>query len=107
MSTQYEIPLTPDAQSFIIALAGVKYTLTLTWNNMSSTWNLDIGDAVNNPIVTGVPLVTGADLLEQYGYLNFGGQLINTTDGVGDVDDVPATYYNLGKISHLLYVTSP
>jgi len=98
MSTNYEIPLSPQAQNFTIMLVGVAYQFTLTWNVINATWMVNIADSSGNPIVSSIPLVTGVDLLEQYGYLDFGFQLIVQTDNAPDV--VP-TYANLGTTGHL------
>lgn len=99
----YEIPLTPEAQLFQIKLAGVTYSLNLVWNNVANAWVLDIADENNIPILRGIPLVPGVDLLGPYPYLNFGGQLVAQTDnGV----TIPPTYDNLGTTSHLLFVTT-
>lgn len=101
--TAYEIPLTPQAQSFNIQLNQVSYTFTLMWREVDNIggWVLDIADASGNPLVQGIPLVTGCDLLKQYGYLGIGGGLWVLTDG--DPDAVP-TFQNLGLQSHLYFV---
>ena len=101
--TVYEIPLSPTPQTFQISLAGTVYTLTLYWADPFG-WFLNIADASGNPILNGVPLVTGADLLAQYAYLGFGGSLIVQTSH--DTDAVP-TFTNLGINSHLYFVTEP
>jgi hypothetical protein len=105
MGTYYTIPTQPQPQNFTIRLSGVTYTFTLLYrNNPAAGWVLDIGDSNNNPIVQGIPLVTGADLLRQYAYLGFGGALwVQTQD---DPDAVP-TFTNLGSDGHLYYVTNP
>ncbi len=79
--TAYEIPLSPKPQTFAIQLAGVNYQLTLTWNDALICWVLDVADANNVPIVLGIPVITGLDLLAQYRYLGFGGSLVVQTDG--------------------------
>lgn len=89
----FEVPLSAEPQVFQIALAAVTYQLSLQWNEETATWVLDIRDENQQPIVTGIPLVTGADLLGQYTYLNFGGQLYAET--VGDLS-TPPTFENLG-----------
>lgn len=182
----YEIPLTPQAQTFSILLNGTSYTLTLMWRAVNTTvtttittpifsndvivdggsginvvesgsgtpvdvsggsgfvitvtgsgdptvvnagssvtvgetqqsttsvetltetvllggWVLDIADSANNPLVQGIPLVTGCDLLQQFGHLGIGGALWVLTDG--DPMAVP-TYHNLGSLSHLYFVTT-
>lgn len=101
----YEIPLSPTPQRFSITLTGVEYNLTVKWNAAPDAgWAVDIADAFGAAIVSGVPLVTGADLLAQYAYLNFGGQLVVQTDH--DTDAVP-TFENLGETSHLFFLVTP
>ena len=100
--TPLEIPLIPStAQTFTITLVGVTYTMTVHWCAPSSCWVLDIADQNAVPIVSGIPIITGADLLAAYGYLGIGGQLIVQTDY--DVDAVP-TFDNLGDTSHLFFL---
>lgn len=101
----YEIPLTPDPQVFTITLSGTVYQLTVQYRNIDQGgWVLDIADNAGNPIVQGIPLVTGADLLSQYKHLGFaGGLYVQTTD---NPDAVP-TFDNLGTGAHLYWVTQP
>lgn len=103
MPTFYEIPLDPRPQRFSIALAGTTYNLTVRYRNADEAgWTLDIADANKAAIVQGIPLVTGANLLAQYGHLGIGGRLwVQTTD---DPDAVP-TFDNLGDASKLYFVT--
>ena len=98
-----EIPLTPEPQTFSVTLANVEYKCTVQWRAVDmGGWVLDLADTDGNPILCGVPLVTGVDLLAQYAYLDFGGQLRVQTDN--DPDVVP-TFENLGVTSHLYFVT--
>jgi hypothetical protein len=99
----YIIPLTPAPQNFGIVLAGVTYNLTVKWNTVAQCWVMDIADQNSVKILSGVPIITGADLLEQYAYFNFGGKLIAQTDG--DLQAVP-TFENLGVQGKLYFVTS-
>jgi len=103
MANIFTIPLTADPQSFKITLSGVDYRMTLTYKNTDQGgWVLDIADASAAPIVSGIPLVTGADLLAQYGHFGFGGQLwVQTTQ---NPDAVP-TFDNLGTDAILYWVT--
>lgn len=103
MSTVFSIPLqvgTP--QTFSIALSGVTYQLTFVYRNDAlGGWTMDIADDSGNSLAQGIPLVTGADLLAQYGYLNFGGALyVQTTS---NPDAVP-TFDNLGADAQLYWV---
>lgn len=102
MTTAYEIPLSAEPQTFKIPIGGTTYGLTVRWNVPNASWIIDIADASGNPIVSGIPMVTGADLLEQFGYLSFGFQLIAQTDN--SPDTVP-TFDAMGTTAHLYAVT--
>lgn len=100
--TPFRIPLTNSQQQLGIALGGIVYTLTVNFNSNANSWTLDIADQSGNVIVAGIALVTGCDLLGQFGYLNFGGSLVAMTDY--DSEAVP-TYDNLGGNGNLYFVT--
>lgn len=103
MPNFYEIPLTPDPQTFTITLSGVDYRLTVQYRKAGGAgWILDIADSNDNPLVSGIPLVTGTDLLGQYAYLGFGGRL--WVQGAATPDDVP-TFDDLGLGSKVYWVT--
>ncbi|CDL79913.1 phage baseplate plug family protein [Xenorhabdus cabanillasii] len=70
-----EIPLQPVNQQFDIQLGGVNYRMRLQWRDCAG-WVLDIMHPNSEPIVTGLPLVFGVDILEQHSYLGFNGSLI-------------------------------
>ena len=96
----FEIPLSPQAQTFDVSLANLDYNMRVTWNPISVCWVLDIADTNGVPLVQGIPLITGADLLAQYTYLGISGGLIVTVDdGIG----VP-TFQGLGDSGHLYFV---
>jgi hypothetical protein len=106
MADIFEIPLLPSPRRFTITLTGTTYTLCFQFRAQGGPhdggdWVLDIGDALNAPLVCGIPLVTGTNLLAQYEYLNFVGQLWVESDG----DTMaPPTFTNLGIGSHLYWV---
>lgn len=98
-----EIPLAPSKPVDLhTTLDGVAYNLRLTFNiAQGGCWILDIGDAVGNMIVVGIPLVSGSDLLAQYRHLGFTGSLVVTTDrGAGEVPG----FADLGRTAHLFYI---
>lgn len=99
--TPYEIPLSAQAQQFQIQLGGTTYTLKLVWNTMLQLWVLDIltGDLL--PVVTGLPLQPGVDLLAQFKHLGIPGQLWVELDG--DLNQAPG-YADLGTSGHLYFV---
>jgi len=98
----FEIPLAGASTTFQTTILNIVYTFTVQWRNAASLWFLDIADASGNLIIGGIPLVTGANLLEQYAYLGFGFQLWVQSDVTPD--ETP-TYANLGTSSHLYVVT--
>ncbi|MFV8849811.1 phage baseplate plug family protein [Serratia fonticola] len=100
VSNLIEIPLTPTAQQFAIQLAGVQYQMTLIWRDAAG-WVLDIANNDRTPLIQGIPLVAGADLLAQYRYLGIGGALFVVSD-----PNVlfPPTKDNLGIECHLYFL---
>lgn len=96
----FEIPLISQPQTLSVTLSGVAYQLSIAWNAPSQTWMLDIADITGNPIVRGIALVPGCDLLGQYDYLGFVGGLVVFTD-----DGTLPTFDNLGSNAALYYVT--
>ncbi len=98
----YEIPLSPKAQTLTVQMDGVKRKLTFYWNTASACWIIDIKDPDGTPVLTGIPVVTGLDLLEQHAYLELGGSLIVQTDH-GPL--LPPTFENLGTEGHVFFVT--
>jgi hypothetical protein len=98
----FEIPTQPGRpQSQTIELAGVSYSLWIYWDVPAALWVLDIADETGVAIVSGLPLVTGVDLLEQYAYLNIGGALVVQSDFDWRV---PPTFDNLGTLGHLYFI---
>lgn len=95
----FEIPLSGRSEAFGITLGGTDYRLTLQYR---AGWILNIADANNSPIVGGIPLVTGVDLLGQYRHLGFTGGL--WVQGSANPDDVP-TFSDLGTGAKLYWVS--
>ena len=101
--TIYEIPLTAKPQKLQVTLGTTPYNLIVKWNTVFTTWVMDITYTSENAVLSGIPLITGADLLAQYSYLNFGGALYVQTDN--NASAIP-TYTNLGSNSHLYFVVT-
>jgi len=102
----FEIPLQPATpQEFTVTLASVTYTMRVRWNGVGGVWILDIFDSTGDVlIIGGLAMVTGTDLLKPYAYLDFGGALVVQSD---QQPDALPTFENLGKTSHLYFVTMP
>lgn len=102
MSRQvFEIPLSARSQRCKVTLLNVVYNLAIQWRASAAQWVLDMSDASGNPVIQGLPLVTGADLLGQHKHLGIGGALVVMLDsGAGD----SVTFDNLGSSAHLRFV---
>lgn len=102
MTKVYEIPLEASPQVFTIPLGVTEYQLRLSWCDPSACWLLDIalGDD-QAPVVSGLPVITGTDILGQFAYLGIGGRLVAQT--VGDEQAVP-TFTNLGQTGKLFFL---
>jgi hypothetical protein len=102
MALIVEIPLLGLPQTLSVLLEGVTYNLRLSWNIPANCWTLDIADIDNNPLISGIAVVTGGDLLAQFPYVGPPGQLIVATDQPG----IEPGWGTLGQNSHLYYVSS-
>jgi hypothetical protein len=102
--TAYLVPLQATPQTLTITMNGVEYDVTVFWCWPADCWMMNIADSNGNPILSGIPIVTGCDLLAQFEYLGFDGQLIAETDN--DTDAVP-TFNNLGTQGNLFFVVQP
>jgi len=98
----FEIPLTNVPQRFDIELAGRSLLFVNKWNPEMQCWLLDISDGeTEEPILTSLPLVSGADILEQFAHVGIPGKLAVYTEG----DELsPPNELNLGIESKLYYV---
>lgn len=102
--SSFQIPLSGSPETFAIALNGTTYRLTVDYRAASEGgWFLDIADSNGNPIVSGIPLVTGADLLAQYRYLGIAGNSGLYVANMAGGDAVP-TFNNLGTDTRLVLV---
>ena len=106
MTTQvFLIPFVPSQpQNLQTSINGITYTIKVRWCDPFDCWVLDLSDISNNPIIQGIPLVTGVDLLGQYGYLDLGFSLVVQTNN--DANAVP-TFANLGSQGNLYALVQP
>jgi len=107
MATYARIP-TESGHPFYEIIAwgnGVSYTLYFKWNVIALCWVLDIYLGAN-PVINGIPIVTGADLLEQFGYMSLGAHTMMEAMTIGPFvspESVP-NFYNFGEDGHLFLV---
>lgn len=103
MANFFEIPLSATPQLFTVQLSGIDYNILLSYRDVDEGgWFIDIADINGSPIVNGIPLVTGTNLLEQYAHLGFAGRMWVQT--IND-PDAPPTFLNLGTEAFLYWVT--
>jgi hypothetical protein len=96
------IPATP--QSLQISINGVTYTMKVRFCVPANCWMLDLSDVSgNNPILQGIPLITGTDLLSQFAYLGLGFSLLVQSNN--DPTAVP-TFASLGLTGNLYVLTA-
>lgn len=100
--TTYVIPLVPTPHKFTVQLGGTTYGMRLYWCQPAECWVLDLSDAQGVPVVLGMPLVLGVDLLGQYKHLGLPGSLVVTTT-LGPHDR--ATASDVGTRTTLYFVT--
>lgn len=98
----FRIPLLNIPQKFAIDLNGKAYIMLCRYNPEMPNWSISMQDGDTEEFIfTGLPLVTGLDLLSQFAHLGIEGSFIVFTDG----DDLATpTEFNLGVESNLYYL---
>lgn len=74
----YEIPLNNGNQKFSTRLSGKQYKLQLIYR--VDTWFLDIFDNADNPLIAGLPLLMGDNLLIQHQHIISGSLYVLNTN---------------------------
>lgn len=99
----WTVPLSPRPEQFGITLGSVALMLRVVWRNRGGAgWVLDVMDGNEQPLVMGLPLIAGADLLGQHKHIGIPGELwIGGDDGASDV--VPS-FTNLGSDIKMYFV---
>jgi hypothetical protein len=99
----FRIPLLNKPQSSEITLSGVDYIIINRWSSGMEVWTFSLQSIETEKIlINDMPLITGANLLEQWEYLGIPGILICYT--AGDQGE-PPTFENLGTDANLFYIT--
>lgn len=92
----YEIPLNNTNQKFKINLGGKSYKLRTIYR--LDTWYLDVMDPDETPLVCGLPLVMGDNLLNQHQHIIRGGLYV-----LNENHDEAHRYFELGSILKLYW----
>lgn len=79
--TILKLPVTSDgSRNFITDIGGKNYRFRTYYNRLDG-WYIDIYDDLENPIIVGIALNVGIDLLRQHTGNEFGHEIIyHTTD---------------------------
>ncbi|HCW79877.1 MAG TPA: hypothetical protein DG942_02085 [Ruminococcaceae bacterium] len=78
----------------------ITFIITQSWNEQAGYWTISIYNQESEPLVLGIPLLCGHDLLEQYQYLKIGSlYLINIGDPTIENPDAN----NIGQNFKLLW----
>ena len=91
----YELPVEPRATLFENIIGGRVYRFRVQYRDEPEAgWIFDISETTDLPVplVSGIPLVSGLDLLYQYEHLGFGFALVLVCKGGRDVP----TFESLG-----------
>src|SRR5580698_6902898 len=58
------------------------FFLEINYNELAEYWTMDISDANQNLLLSGIPLVTGLNILFQFAYMGIGSIYVLNTSGV-------------------------
>lgn len=89
-----QLPLSNDlSQDFVTQLGSTKYEFLVNWNDRANFWTMDIIDYVSQkPLILGMPLLLGCDLLGPFN-INNGALIMFDETGMGQ----DAGYADLGS----------
>lgn len=93
----------PD-MSIRCAIEGVTYVFRWVWNEREATWYVSIADAENDPIVSGVRVVLGENLIAGVADSRLPDGQILVADPSGNTDEPDRD--TLGKNVLIVYVTT-
>lgn len=97
----YEIPLTPDNQTFSLRIGDNTLGFRLIFRDAAG-WVIDMASAAGDTLIQGLPVLGGVDMLAPYAYLELGVKLF-AVSGENVPEHPNAT--TLGNGSRLLFMT--
>lgn len=99
--TYFEIPLIAAPQDLTVRLLGREYRMRIRYRAApDGSWTLDLATLDGVRLANGIPLVTGANLLDQYDELGVGGGLWVGSPFPGEA---APSFNELGKTSRLYF----
>lgn len=99
----FEFPLTPGAQQMTVPVSDEQFTFRFAWSDSpEGGWFIDILRLDGSPLVRGLPLTAGENVLQQFDYLGISGAIYVQTDNDPLVEP---TYDNLGLNGRVFFVT--
>jgi len=106
MATVNEVPLRNDLfwYHFITTFSGVKYTVHIRYNTRMNRYMMDLNDASDNPILSGIPVLIQRNLTGQYSTLSIPAGTFVATDDTGNENQ--PTQFSFG-LNHTLYYIDP
>lgn len=80
MARSFTLPAGEADYDFTTQLNGVEYGFRMRWNSRDASWYMDLVDADDEPIVSGVRLVLGAKLGARSTHPFFDGNILYVYD---------------------------
>lgn len=98
----FRIPLSnAPSQEFSITLSGALYFINIRLNYRMQTWTLNLYDSDRQPLLYGIALVPGVDVLTPYNITNLG--LLFAINLESPLEEIP-TDDNFSDYGGLFYV---
>lgn len=90
-----------SSQEFRMPLENTFYRWRVRWNSRTKYFSFDLYDDDSNPLLLGVPMLKGANLLNAFQDIPIGGLFMITTDE----EEGEATLENIGESVNLVHLT--
>ena len=103
-----EIPVTPENHkfSFKTTLDSVVYSFEFYWVDRANGWFMDVSSEDETPIVTGIKIVCGSSILEQYKHLDIPKGTLIARNNVSPLKDPERWDFGTDVILYYLEVES-
>lgn len=96
-----QLPFDGINERFTTSLEGRDFVISVRWNEWIPAWEMSIGTAADGVLATPIPIVGGADLIDQYrDRLGLTGAMFAYVEG--EADQTP-TEDNLGAAGGVYY----